>query len=68
MTYLKIEFSVLEFQNGPRSILRLTWFKNSYHYDAMCVCVKPKVEIQSRSTLKKESFEYLRLFLIKFLL
>ena len=32
-------------------ILRLACFQNTYQHDAMFVCIKPKVEIESRSTL-----------------
>lgn len=49
MTSFKIELSNLEFQNKPRSVLKVTWFLNSYKHDAMFVYVlnrkkKSKVE------------------------
>ena len=48
--------------------LEIALITNSYLHDAMVVGMKPKVEIESRSTLKKESFRYLCLLSIKFLL
>ena len=44
----------MKFQSGLWSILRVTLFQKSYKHDAVFVCIKLKVEIESRSTLEKK--------------